>query len=135
MINRNSEYPKETNTQAASGHGCQKGCQSFVCQHQIFSRWITTARSSSLEQQQLLECPPNTNRSLRNLSTALLSLLEHPHPHLLTPHWHTHRYTKTIPLIPIMISNKKHLDNELGVILYLHLIQTHVFTSQHRHRL
>jgi hypothetical protein len=83
---------------------------------------------------QIPKCPPNTNPSLQNLSTALLhSLLEYPHPRLLAPY--TLLYTKTIRLIPIKISNKKHLVNGLGVIQYLHLIRTHVFTNQHRHRL
>ena len=81
----------------------------------------------------LPRCPPNTNPSLRNLSTALLSLLEYPHPRPLAQY--TLRYTKTIRSIPIKISNKKHLVNGLDVIQYLHLIRTLVFTNRHHHRL
>lgn len=101
----------------------------FIChwrQHQIFS--LVTLLSC-----QLPKCLPNTSPSLRSLSTALLSLLEYLHPRL--PTLYTHRYTKTIPLIPIKISSKKHPVNGLGVIQYLHLIQIHVLINQHPRRL
>ena len=92
--------------------------------------WILTLHSNS---KRIPKCPPNTNPSPRTLNTALLSLLKYPHPRLPMPY--THRYAKTFLLIPIRISSKKHLVNELGVIQYLHLIQTRVFTNQRRHRL